>query len=64
MGISQCCISREKKAEEAMRKEMLVQYLKQIERKEHLESIRGRVERPRFSEEEIDDGSNMVFARP
>jgi len=50
--------------EEVMRKEMLVQYLKQIERKEHLESIRGRVERPRFSEEEIEDGSSIIFARP
>lgn len=64
MGISQCCISREKKTEEIMRKEMLVQYLKQIERKENFESVRATAQRPRLSEDDIQEVDDFVFARP
>lgn len=64
MGISQCCISREKKTEEIMRKEMLVQYLKQIERKENFESVRMTAQRPRLSEEDIQEVDDFIFARP
>ena len=41
MGISHCCISRDKRTQDIMRKEMLVQYLKQIERKHQIESAKS-----------------------
>jgi hypothetical protein len=47
-----------------MRKEMLVQYLKQIERKPHVESVQSSHVLPRSSEEDIQEVGKIVLARP